>query len=173
MFNNLNQDQACLKEQALIKLFDTQNPEHGFNLTSGGIVCTLSNIAKEHQSTNGTIYVIADEALYQLYIIENKTAQEIADILEVSVYAVRYRIHKLGLKKSQEQIKCNNAIGFKRYDIDDDQLTYLYLVENMSYKEIAEIMHVLPKAIRCRIRVLGLKKTTQQLSALRKRMRHN
>lgn len=36
LFDNLNKEEACLLEQCYIALYDTTNPEYGYNCTTGG-----------------------------------------------------------------------------------------------------------------------------------------
>lgn len=73
-----------MKEQALIKLFDTANPTHGFNMTYGGESNVPSpeaihNISVGHiGKCTGPMVIIAYEALYEQYINQNKTIEDCA-----------------------------------------------------------------------------------------------
>ena len=42
LFTNLTKDEACSKEQELIKKFNSNNREYGYNSTSGGEMCKLN-----------------------------------------------------------------------------------------------------------------------------------
>lgn len=76
LFENLSKEQACLKEQALIKLFHTTEHNFGFNMTSGGEHCEFSEevLAKKR-------FKFDKELVIQLYITENKTQEEVSRIL--------------------------------------------------------------------------------------------
>ena len=46
LFTELTKEEACLKEQELIKLYNSMNKEFGYNQTSGGECCTMSDESK-------------------------------------------------------------------------------------------------------------------------------
>lgn len=46
LFIELTKEEACLKEQELIKLYDSMNKEFGYNQTSGGECCIMSDKSK-------------------------------------------------------------------------------------------------------------------------------
>ena len=50
LFENLTKEQACAKEQELIKQFNSTNREFGYNVTSGGEIFTLNEDAKKKKS---------------------------------------------------------------------------------------------------------------------------
>ena len=90
LFKNLTKEQAINKEQALIKLFQTQNPKYGFNVTSGGEHCKLPDYRKK--------YISYDDLYYQ-YITLNKTRKECAEHFGVSKCAIIKKLHKYNIKK--------------------------------------------------------------------------
>ena len=47
LFTGLTKEQACLKEQELIKQFDSMNREHGYNSTSGGDIFLMNEETKQ------------------------------------------------------------------------------------------------------------------------------
>ena len=47
LFTNLTKEQACLKEQELIKEFNSMNREYGYNSTSGGEIFTMNEETKQ------------------------------------------------------------------------------------------------------------------------------
>ena len=47
LFTELTKEEACLKEQELIKQFDSMNREHGYNSTSGGDVFSMNKETKQ------------------------------------------------------------------------------------------------------------------------------
>lgn len=50
LFENLTKEQACIKEQELIKYFNSTDREFGYNATSGGEIFTLSEDTKKKMS---------------------------------------------------------------------------------------------------------------------------
>lgn len=50
LFENLTKEQACIKEQELIKYFNSMNREFGYNSTSGGDIFILSEEARKKKS---------------------------------------------------------------------------------------------------------------------------
>lgn len=50
LFENLTHDEACLKEQELIKLYNSMDREFGYNSTSGGDIFIMSEKARKKLS---------------------------------------------------------------------------------------------------------------------------
>ena len=50
LYTNLTKEEACLKEQELIKYFNSMNREYGYNQTSGGEMCIMSPEARKKLS---------------------------------------------------------------------------------------------------------------------------
>lgn len=50
LFKNLTKEQACIKEQELIKYYNSTNRDFGYNSTSGGEVFTLNAEARRKKS---------------------------------------------------------------------------------------------------------------------------
>lgn len=50
LFENLTKEQACIKEQELIKHFNSMNRDFGYNSTSGGEVFVLNKDARKKKS---------------------------------------------------------------------------------------------------------------------------
>lgn len=67
LFENLTHDEACLKEQELIKYYDSMNREFGYNSTSGGDIFIMNEESKQKISqsmrgnTNGLGHPCSDE----------------------------------------------------------------------------------------------------------------
>ena len=67
LFENLTHDEACLKEQELIKYYDSMNREFGYNSTSGGDIFIMNEETKQKISqsmrgnTNGLGHPCSDE----------------------------------------------------------------------------------------------------------------
>jgi DNA-directed RNA polymerase specialized sigma subunit len=69
-----------------------------------GLTKTKEQI-RQNISKAGTKYFVDETVLSQLYLGENKTQKEIAKILDVPTKAIDSRVHKLGLKKTKDQLK--------------------------------------------------------------------
>ena len=67
LFENLNYEEACLKEQELIQQFNSMNREFGYNSTSGGDTFIMNNETKQKISqsmmgnTNGAGHSCSEE----------------------------------------------------------------------------------------------------------------
>ena len=134
LFENLSEEQACVKEQALIKLFNTTNSKFGFNLTSGGehYECT-EEVRKKHSDSMIKINRISYDQIYQLYIVENKTMQECANILGFKTHrSISKILKKYNLKKVvyQADYQCIN--------IPKQDLKYQFIILNKTVTECAE-----------------------------------
>lgn len=163
LFETLTKEQACAKEQALIKLFNTQDPTQGFNLTSGGEHFIHSEDSIKVMSKIKTKWADFDQKIIQLYLDENKTRKETAKILDIPESGVASRIRLLDLTKTKEQNRQNTSKTGTKYFVDETILSKLYLEENKTQKEIAKILNVPVKAIDYRVHKLGLKKTKGQI----------
>lgn len=47
LYDNLTKEEACLKEQQLIELYNSTNPNFGYNQTTGGELFHMSDVVKE------------------------------------------------------------------------------------------------------------------------------
>lgn len=67
LFTDLTKEQACLKEQELIKSFNSMNRKYGYNSTSGGEIFELNEEAKKKKSIsmignkNGLGHICSEE----------------------------------------------------------------------------------------------------------------
>lgn len=52
LFENLSKEEACLKEQELIALYNSMDNECGYNNTSGGEMCIMSDLSKSKLSNS-------------------------------------------------------------------------------------------------------------------------
>lgn len=112
LFENLTKEQACAKEQALIKLFASNNPKFGFNITNGGDHCIHSEETKEKISAKVTKYEISREQLYNLYISQNLSAQQIADLCNIPYGTIVYKLAKYKLKKLEFEVADYEAVKY-------------------------------------------------------------
>lgn len=116
LFENLTKEQACLKEQALIKLFNTTDSEYGFNLTLGGEHHEWSEEARkkisEHtklamQNIKLTKNTIPYDDLYYQYIELNKTIKECAEYFNYTIGIIQYNLKKYKIKKDPTKANAN------------------------------------------------------------------
>lgn len=138
LFEDLSKESACLKERALIKLFNTTNHNFGFNLTTGGEHCEFSKQTIQKIVTAHTI-ILPEEALYYQYIELNNSQEECAkhfnctrttlrkNLLYYNIVKERYKGKPLNisyddlyyqyveLDKTQEE--CSNYFGCQRMAI--------------------------------------------------------
>lgn len=175
LFEELAWEQASLKEQALIKLFNTTDHKFGFNLTLGGEHYEFSETALKKMKDSHTIYNVDEIQLVQLYSDENKTVREISEFLEVPVGAIRTKLHRLGIKKTKEQIKNITKKSDKgcytksKYSSYDPQVTQLYMNENKPARVVAQTLGIPTSAVWSRVTALGLHKTDSQIKEVRTR----
>ena len=173
LFENLSEGHACLKEQALIKLFNTTDKHFGFNLTTGGEKhYQLTNNIKEKLSKNCTKWDLDTNVLYYLYMELNYSSAKIADMLNVPVHVVKSRLYRLGVRKTPAQRKQLSSTNNKKYNIDFNKLRELLLVENKSYKECAEYFNCSIGVIKVYASEYGFKKTKEQTVEVIRRTRH-
>lgn len=151
MFENLTKEQAYNKEQALIKLFDAQNPEFGFNVTSGGDGCRIFEISKV-------------DLEYQ-YITLNKTQNQCAEYFGCSKSVIENRIHEYNLKKSKEQARDS----MKRLCIDANTLYHLYMEKNWTCAQCALYFRCAKSTITKYVERYGFHKSLKQKAASQKR----
>lgn len=129
LFENLTKEQACAKECALIKLFNTQDKKFGFNLTSGGDgTHNLSEESKQKINV-GRKANISRKDLYHQYIELNKTQQECSDYFTCDSDTVGKYLHEYGIKKEFRWV--GSKISYK-------DLEHQYMVLNKTLKECAD-----------------------------------
>ena len=98
-------------------------------------------------------YNITKEQLYQLYIIENKTAKECVKFFECSNGLIRLKIKEYEIYKPK--YLQNNC---KKFNIMKEKLYQLYIIENKTRKECAEFFGCSDPLIKQKIRKYGLQK---------------
>ena len=135
LFENLTKDQACAKEKALIKLFNTQNSKYGFNITEGGEHCACTEITKQKLSKIHTKYVIDDNELIDLYLNKNLSMEKCAEYFGCSYGPIARRLSQLGIVKSKELKDAYNTVY---YTISKNEFYHIYIELNYSKKEAAE-----------------------------------
>lgn len=157
LFENLPEDQACAKEQALIKLFNTTNPKLGFNLTTGGEHYECSEETKQKHSVSMIkINRVSYNQIYQLYIIENKTMQECANTLG---FKTRKSIAKL-LKKYNLK-KVNYQANYQCICISKQELAHQYSELNRTVTECAKYFNCGRSTLRSYLNKYNLDRSNQ------------
>lgn len=114
------------KEQYYIKLYDTQNPDNGYNMTSGGDALKSIDLDID--------YIIF------LYTTQNKSTEDIAKELKVSANTIRRRLLANGIKP-------NWGSSLKISKEDDKHILELR-EKGMSVVDIANLYNVSQSTIR-------------------------
>ena len=94
VFENLTKEQACAKEIALIKLFNTTDAKFGFNIAIGGETSLISH----------KIDPPARDNLYEQYILLGKTNSECAVYFGCSTATVARWLEFYNIKKVNKEI---------------------------------------------------------------------
>lgn len=129
MFEGLTKEQASNKEQALIKLFSTQDKKFGFNLTSGGDgIHNLSEESRQRINAGRKINIPRRE-LYCQYITLDKTQQECSEYFNCDSDTVGKYLHEYDIQKKFRWV------GSK---ISYEDLEYQYKVLNKTLKECSD-----------------------------------
>lgn len=159
LFENLSGNQACLKEQALIKLFNTTDYKFGFNLTTGGEHYEVTNTVRQKISEAETVIKISRSDLEYQYITLNKTQKQCAVHFNCSEATINRNLKKHHIKKSY--IPKTNKI-----EISYEELSDLYLNQNMQVNEIANILGCSHTIINRHLQKYTLKKSRLNLSSV-------
>lgn len=147
LFEELLWDQACLKEKALIKLFDTTKHDKGFNLTLGGEHNKVTEETKQKLSDINRKYDFSKEDLEYQYITLDKTVYECADYFGCSEPLINERLTKYSIKKES------------KVQIDKDMLYNLYIVQNKSQPYCAHYFNCSQSYIFYKLRQFDIKKS--------------
>ena len=130
----LTKEELYKKEQYYINYYDSQNPEKGYNMTSGGDALKAIDLDEE--------YII------YLYTIEKRSTTEISQMLKVSSNTIRRRLIK-------NNIKPDWSSATKITEEDDNDIIKLRK-NNISIKEIASLYNVSQSTIRRHLYKYGL-----------------
>lgn len=129
LFEGLSKEKACLKEMALIKLFNTTDSKNGFNLTSGGEHSELTEASKEKLRLAKTKFYIDKEVLCYQYLVLDKTIQECAEFFKCGKTTIERYLKKYQIKKKDP---------WYRKKITKEVLYYQYIILNKTQKELME-----------------------------------
>lgn len=130
----LTKEELYEKEQYYISLYDSQNPNKGYNMTSGGDALKAINLDEEY--------------IVYLYIVEKRSTAEISQMLKVSPNTIRRRLIK-------NNIKPDWSSATKITEEDDKDIINLRK-NNVSIKEIADLYNVSQSTIRRHLYKYGL-----------------
>lgn len=128
LFENLSKEQACAKEKALIKLFNTTDSKYGFNLTSGGEHYEFTNKQRQYLSQVHTVFDISASELNYFYNILNWPQSKLADHYGCSKGVISKNLKKFGIKK---------AIKRQCILVDPLELTTLYVEADWTIAQCA------------------------------------
>lgn len=138
LFENLSREQACNKEKALIKLFQTYDAVYGFNHTLGG--------------ESGNLKYIPESDLKYQYLTLKKSIDDCAIYFGVSRPLITDRLHKLGI------------ITDKIIDIAKEDLRYQYITLNKTQQECAQYFNCSSVTIKRLTNKFGIKKEKTKIS---------
>lgn len=158
LFENLSSDQACLKEQALIKLFNTTDYKFGFNLTTGGEHYEVTDDVKQKISEAEIVVKISRSDLEYQYITLDKTQKQCAEYFNCSEATINRNLKKHSIKKLFIPKANKIEISYK-------ELSDLYLTQNLQVNEIANILGCSHTIINRHLQRYALKKSRLNLSS--------
>lgn len=156
LFENLTKEQACNKEKALIKLFNTMDHNYGFNLTQGGEHYEITeevrkkisiHTKKAMQNINLAKTTISYNELYTQYIVLNKTQKECCQYFNCTQGSFTGYLKKYNIKKDPIVAK-NNRLNAVRPFISKEELSYQLLVLNKSITECTKYFNTSANTIR-------------------------
>jgi AraC-like DNA-binding protein len=131
VFENLTKDQACNKEKALIKLFNTTDHDFGFNLTAGGEgVTELPLEIRDQINLKNTKYIISKQELKYYYLDLKKSIRECADYFGCSACVIQNNLNKFGIETRHN----------KKFDIAKEDLINLLVNEHKTRQDAANIL---------------------------------
>ena len=147
IFSGLTQEQACIKEKALIKLFNTTEHSFGFNMTKGGDHYEFSGYVLKHLKVAGLDRQIAIpyEDLYLQYITLNKSIKDCAQYFNCSQTPIKRLLTLYNLHKSR-----------LAQDISKQELNYQYNILGKTQKECAEHFKTTRETIRYYLKKFNL-----------------
>jgi hypothetical protein len=176
VFENLAKDQACLKEQALIKLFHTTEHDFGFNLTTGGEHYEASTLTRKKMSEAQHLKVtILYADLYHQYITLNKTQKECTEYFNCSITPIRRLLEEYNIKKPKNAyINTHRNINHQlmseahtKYKISKEDLEYQYNTLNKTQQECAEYFGCCKGNIQVLVKKYSLSKAYSEYTANR------
>lgn len=160
LFENLTKEQACNKEKALIKLFNTQNPQLGFNITEGGEHCSCTKNTKQKLSKVHTKYTIDEDKLIDLYLNQNLSMQKCAEYFGCSYNPISRKLAKLNIIKSEDLKK---QYKHTSCNISKDEFYKIYIEQNYTKQEASNYFNCSTNTITNYARKFGFKKDSKSI----------
>ncbi len=161
LFTDLSKKQACDKEKALIKLFNTQDQRFGFNISEGGELPKVTKETREKISRTATKYQIDNDLLTDLYINKNLSMKEIAKYFGCSYSPIYNRLHKLGIVKSKNLKKQQIKEKRTKFNISQNDFYHIYIELNYTKQEAANYFGCSASTILNVARKYGIKKSVE------------
>lgn len=146
LFEGLSKEEACLKEVALIKLFNTQDRSLGFNITEGG---DRPNMTKEIREKIGRAHIkfyISRKELYYHYITLNETVKQCAKHFCCSPTLIYKKLKQYNINKDHPT------------EFSKEELYYHYIVLDKSIRELAVYFEISIVTVRKQLQKYDIKK---------------
>lgn len=109
VYSNLTQKEAELKEQELINQYKSNNNIYGYNLTSGGRYCSMSDQTKEKISNSLKGRVVSRETISKISNTEKGKLVSIETRNRIS------NANKERFKSFEERYKCGSGLRGKQF----------------------------------------------------------
>ncbi len=148
LFEGLSKEEACLKEIALIKLFNTQDRSLGFNITEGGDHPTMTKEIREKIGQAHIKFYISREELCYQYITLDKTVKQCAKYFCCSSTLIYKKLKQYNINKG-------HPIEFSK-----EELYYHYIVLGKSIRELAAYFGISIVTLRKQLQKYNIKKDT-------------
>lgn len=103
------------------------------------------------------------ENLYKIYITNNMSRKECAQIFKCSDALIKKRLCLYGITKDKEQISKVRSRLYKNVKISRDDLYQKYIVDNMSRQECAEYFGVSEPVLEKRLKLYNIKKNKKAI----------
>ena len=148
LFTNLTKEEACLKEQELIKQFNSMDRNFGYNSTSGGEACVVNEETMQKISQalmgnkNGFGHPCSEEKKKK--IGESQKGKSLQKNIRKECLKLLKSVMFLALKKRDKNF--HKTIQIKRKCIVRSLIKYLSLynnvVENLGYRQQVFLVYV-------------------------------
>ena len=125
----------------IAKIFNTSIDTVSANIAKHGFIKSREQVL----ISKNDMLDIDREKMHRLYIVDNKSAKDVAKILNVGITSVLRYAKKYNLTKDPETIQASKSNSLK---IDEGLLYQLYMAENKTAGEVAKILNIKLKAVR-------------------------
>ena len=131
-------------------MFNTTDPEYGFNLAVGGEYFIPTEATRKKISNSNIKYKITKEDFYHFYIELNYSKKEMAEYLGCSTGTVVEIARRYNIKKGSELTRQNISKGHIKYNIIKEEVNKLK-EQGLSNKEIADYYGCTERTLRDRL----------------------